>query len=314
MAKFLTARIEIGNFVFNRVNNVSISSGWEDLTDICSLKLPNLQNVLREGINYGDVVNVFLGYGNENNLEFTGFVESIAPDFPFELRCEDGMYELKKATAISKVFAEITLKELIAEIVPNAIISDSIPDVIIKNFTVSKATPAQVLRKLKEEYFLTAYFRNKILFVGLPYTETGLEPSRADYNLQRNVEPKTNLTFRRAEDVILQVRAISILEDNTRIEVTVGDSDGQVITLHSRNIDSFQALTDWANVELEQFKYEGYKGNFTGFGQPFIIHSATANILDNIYPERAGNYVINKVNTTFGTGGFRRKISLGKRV
>jgi hypothetical protein len=153
------------------------------------------------------------------------------------------------------------------------------------------------------------------LFVGLPYTEfETLEPVR--YHFQRNIVANSdNLSYQKAEDMKVKVKAISILPNNKRIEVTVGDKEGEERTLHTYNEKDKDKLKIWAESQLDRLKYEGYTGDFMGYGVPYPKHSGAVSIYDDRYIERRNvSYVVDKVTTTWGKGGFRRKIEIGKRV
>ena len=39
-----------------------------------------------------------------------------------------------------------------------------------------------------------------------------------------------------------------------------------------------------------------------------------AEVLDNEYPDRAGAYLVDRVDIQFGQGGYRREIHLGGKV
>lgn len=311
MALYLTANIEIGKYRFRYAESVEIESTWRELSDTCKVRLPNLRGQLEKAISVGDKVKVQIGYDENNKVEFRGYVSDIKPKMPFEIICEDEMYQLKRGTPISKVYKSITLKALLQEIVPTAEISDSVPDMTLTNFVLNKATPAQALQKIKEYYLLVSYFRNGLLYVGLPYTESNR--AKIKYDFQRNII-SDDLTYRKKENVKLKAKAISILPNGAKVEVEVGDKEGEQRTLYFQGIADKTALESIATKELEKYKYEGYTGDFESFGLPFCQHSDIASITDKRYPERAGDYIIDKVVTTWGTGGFRRKIDLGVKV
>lgn len=317
-----------GRYRLGFANEVEVKSGWQTLGDTCVIKLPSRGVLVSKGENSealeqfsfeerfktGMAVAVSLGYDGGNELEFLGYIREIKPKIPFELHCEDELYQLKRQAAISRVFNG-GLKGLLKEVFPAAQLSDGIPDVVLRNFVMDKATPAVVLDKLKEAYGLCAYFipGSKVLFVGLPYSEFAQYTPKL-YDFQRNVIGD-GLEYRKTEDVRIKVRAVSILKNNEKIEVEVGDPEGETRTLHTYDEPDVGKLRVWAESQLERLKYEGYAGELTAFGLPRVRHSDAVRLRDARYQERAGQvYVVDKVATTWGMGGYRRRVSLGKRV
>lgn len=329
MSFLLTCKIEIDKYEFDFANNIEIVSSWKELSDKCTLKLPSNATLTLENPSTGKVqeefsfekkfktgmtVKVYVGYDNDNLLEFQGYISEIKPKIPFEIVCEDEMYQLKRASAISGAYSG-TLKGILQKYFPTSKISAKIPDVVLSNFIIDKATPAQLLQSLKESYGLCAYFRNKELFVGMAYTEfEKVNPIK--YHFQRNViGGSDNLTYRKAEDTKIKVKAISILKNNTRVEVEAGDKEGETRTLHTYNEPDKTKLKAWADSQLSLLKYEGYSGSIESFGIPSIRHSEAVEFFDERYAERKNQvYAADKVTTTWGMNGFHRKIEIGPRL
>ena len=98
----LTAKIEIKGtgkkWEFDKVAEVEITRDTDTLTDTCVLKLPKKvrwQNEERIPIKRGDEVTVWLGYDDELELAFRGFVTTIGLKTPIEIHCEDYMFQLR---------------------------------------------------------------------------------------------------------------------------------------------------------------------------------------------------------------------------
>lgn len=312
----LDAHITIGSLLFTFVNEVSITSSWQDLTDTCTIKLPrNVQykgetrqgEGLRDLVRKGDSVKVQLGYGDGLNTEFEGFVaRNVQPQAPIVVECEDPMWNLKQSNH-SQSWRNATLKEVVAAIAPG--IETEVVEASLGAFSIKQQSGAQALEKIKETYGLVSYFRGGTLVVGFPYTESGAE---AEWHFQQNIDDN-KLEYTRADDVKIKVKAISMLPDNKKIEVEVGDDDGEQRTLTYYNITEAQ-LKKNAEEDLKRLRYDGYRGSLSGFGLPFARHGDIAVIRDNDYPERAGKYYIDKTVTTFGVNGFRREVHLGVKA
>ena len=73
-------------------------------------------------------------------------------------------------------------------------------------------------------------------------------------------------------------------------------------------------LTKYANEELRKVKQNGYRGGFTSFGIPRVDHGDTITLLDDEYPDRKGNYLVDEINIRFTDTIYRRKIEIGQKV
>jgi hypothetical protein len=125
------------SFTFNFVNDVGISSSWDNLTDTAKIKLPrktyfqtgnsdkitwggdstsistqlyaDQQNGTAPVLARGDKVSIWLGYwtkeqGQQLPVSYTGYITSINPKIPLEINCEDSMFILKQALCPNMVF------------------------------------------------------------------------------------------------------------------------------------------------------------------------------------------------------------------
>lgn len=320
MAYALSAAITIGKNVFRYAEQLSISSCWQDLGDTCTIRLPNLKGLLEEKIQTGMKVSVEIGYDGNHHKEFEGYVASVTPKIPFELFCEDGLYLLKRLSVNGgkgKAWKDTSMKRVLSEIlkaVPHRLF-EGIPDMALDQFRIDQGTTlAEALQKFKEDFSLCAYFRHGELFIGLPYTEIKKnkreDGTLAIYDLQRNVIDN-QLIFQSKADTKLKVKAISLLKDNQKIEVEAGDQGGEERILYYRGETQKEKLKQMAQAELERLKFDGYQGSFEAFGLPYIIHSGVVDLSDERYPARRGRYLVKRVKTTWGIGGFRRRIEPG---
>jgi hypothetical protein len=315
----MKSKITIGKLVFNNlINNVEVDSGRKCLTQTATIKMPRFNQLVDSSasdykIKTGDAVKIELGYDNKLFEEFTGYVSEVSPKSPLEIKCEDEMWLLKQST-VTMSWKSITLKNLLAWLVPSVNILQC-PEVTLSPFSVSYVTKFKVLQKLKDEYGLDVYFRKGKLFVGLAYTETGL--NKVVYNFQKNVpkeEVDKNLFFRKKDDAKLRVKAISILPDNKRIETEVGDKDGDQTTLTFYNIKTKDELRKQATELINKQKFDGYRGSIKCFGVPYATFGMVARFIDERYKERQGDYFIDQVKVSYGSDGYRREIFPGRKA
>lgn len=322
----LVNEITVGSAKWSFITDVKTESGFESLTDTCTITMP--QKVRYKGrplvqggdalFKPGDKVSVSLGYttkeGDSGTLKqvFNGYLRKVEPNVPLVLHCEDAMYLLKKKVVESYSGREVTLGALVAQLVGASVPIKVIdPKLNIGRYRITKKTVAEVFDDLKKEYGLYSFMRQGILYVGFPYSNTIAESKIIKLDFQNNVL-SSQLEYKRADEQNLRVEAISINDDGTRTKATAGNDGGEVRTLHFRNIGK-TALQKMADDNVLKLRYEGYKGTLTTFGEPFALHTDKVELTDARYPERNGKYGIKKVVRTFGMGGYRQDIELGQK-
>lgn len=307
--------ITVGQNTFKGVTDLEIRSSRTSLSDQCIIKLPNLQKQFEKSFKVGDPVTVNIGYDSELNTEFEGFISKKKAGRPFEIVCEDYMFTLKRKP-INRAWRSVSLKTLLQEITQGVdlTISSDLPDVELSPFRIENSTAAKALQKLKDEFGLTVYFRGKSLYAGLAYSEN-LE-GKNTYNLSLGLPLQgTNLEFKDDDDTSIKLTAISVLSDNTKLTVEVGDPDGEQRTWHTYNVSNESDLKVLATEKLRDFKYSGYEGFIKTFGRPYPKHGQVAEVKDSVYPDREGSYVIDEVISRVSkTDGFKRKVRLGIQV
>jgi hypothetical protein len=331
MSLLLTSRITIGKYEFYNVGEAEITSTWKSIGDTATLRMYGFADVekedgtvgrhvaLEEIISVGTPAMIELGYDGELYTEFTGYVAEVKCKVPFELRLEDEFFHLKRQP-VNRTWKDVALAELLTELVPTVQLSKTIPQIKLSAFRADRTTVYGVLSKLKEDYLLCAYFRDAKLFVGLPYTEFDSSSAQvpgqeATYVLQQNVV-SDDLSYKEKKDVRLKVKVTAKHRNGktTTIE-PVGDPDGEErgFSFPSETTDKAE-LSKIALSKLDRLKYDGYRGKLTGFGVPFIVHSGTVNLYDDLRPSRNGRYLVDSVRTTFGMQGFRREVELARKV
>ncbi len=118
---------------------------------------------------------------------------------------------------------------------------------------------------------------------------------------------------------------------NTPIHIELGDPNGQLIKTHVLHDDNeelpkdpatFKKAVAKAASELYQFaalramesKPSGLEGSFLTFGEPFVRPTDKV-ILENAKDkEKNGTFQVEKVERSYGEGGYRQRIYVGRRV
>ncbi|MDB0600689.1 hypothetical protein PL373_05930 [Tenacibaculum maritimum] len=306
----MSSYIEIGKHIFKtgKVNSVRVKRSRKTIGNTAVIKLPNYRKQLDSEINVGDPVLIKLGYEEDLITEFTGYVSSVSPKSPLEIHCEDQIWKLKQEQ-VTKSWKSTSLHKVLKYLVPD--IDIECQDIEMSPFRLNKVNKAEALAKIKSNFGLDAFFRNGKLYVGFAYNEKGTPLEK--FHFQENARVH-QLVYKRKESVKLKVKAISILPNNTRITVELGDKDGDQRTLHYYNKTAAD-LNIIAKEHIKQMKYDGYQGAFKSVGGvPFVDHSMIVKIQDNKYLNRAGSYFVDQVITTYDKNGYKRIITLGKKA
>lgn len=318
MSYVLNCRVELGDYLFTSVNSIRIEKSRKTIGDTAIITLPARYSgeFIVNKLKNGDVVKIQVNYVNYPvTTEFEGYISEINPGRPVTIRCEDEMYQLKRKKPTAKSFQSVKLADVLKYLVPEC--KTECPDITLSPFYIKKdSSIAVALQQLKDAYGLDIYFRNKILFAGLPYTESSVvSVSPVIYNLDLNVKPNPQLTYKVADSIRMKVKAISVLSNNKKLEAEVGDEDGSVVTLHFYNIKTVAELKKQAEEKLKTMKFDGFSGSINTMGLPYVEHGYTAKIIDNRDANsRSGYYFVDAVTTSFGIQGFNREVFLGRRA
>jgi hypothetical protein len=303
--------VNVGGLDIPFVHKLVISQSWKSITQTARLFFPDKIRVdgtpLRDVLKPGQKVVIYLGYYGELHKEFEGYISRVHPKVPLEVELEDEMYNYKRVP-VSKSWKNLKLKELITELMPQVEIG-KVADVALGTVRVNKSTPAKVFEDIKSKFGIPFYFHAGKFYAGLPY----LNESRIiDYDFDNTVI-KNDLVFKSNEEFRIQVEGISNKTDGQKLRFKTGDPDGELRTLNYLDISEAE-LKEAVERDFKKLKFDGYRGNFTTWGYPRIYQGAVAKIIDPGYPERAGNYYSDTVETEFGLAGYRRKIELGPKA
>lgn len=313
----LSSKITIGKYVFNGATEVEIDSSWDELTDTAKITLPRRLSWQGQDIilgkdpvlKKGDKVTIELGYDDDNDLAFVGYVTSVMATIPAEIHCEDAMWLLKQKT-ITKSYKSVGLKKLLQDLLLKSDTPFEASAVELGPFRITRASVAKVLEKLRSTYMLKSFFRDGKLYCGFAYWPKlqKRHKLRFDLNVIEN-----DLTYVRAEDVKIKLTIVVISKGNEKKEFQFGDEDGEQRTLHYYDITDKQAKAI-GEEEIVRLRYDGYRGGLTTFGKPFINHGDVVDLVDPFFPDRDGSYLVKKVARSSGFGGYRQTIELDSKI
>lgn len=326
------------------VHEVEVESAWAKFTDTATITLPRNLNVLHANvktplpdlIRVGDTVTIRYGYDGNLRTEFTGYVSELKPGTPFQVKCEDQMWALKRQALPSKSWRSLSLRELMEYVRDQAGLRYDIHlvgELQVGKYLINQATGAQVFDDLKKRFGLNCFFRAGMLWASQPYDKATATVHR--YGFRQNII-ESDLAYTKAEDIALHFRATSTQPDGKKIQVdasgvvktkkaagdttvlvtalSAGIAKGELRTLIGPPGLKTAQLLAWVNQEAARLRFDGYRGGLTSFGLPVAEHGDIAAITDPDYPERAGSYYIDAVTKTFGVNGSRRKLKLGPKA
>lgn len=342
----LTSKITIGEYQFNNCVEVEIHSSWEDMTDRCTITIPrkvrwtgkDLAAGNNPALKVGDPVKIELGYDFNYATYFQGYVTGIGAKTPVTIECQDAFWYLKRVNsgkvqigtaAVSlgrkKGFTlgkGTTIKQLLSVIEDIYLSSDVyqkekakinfIPygtDIQVGSIRADNVSLAFVFEGIKKMGIVT-FMRGNNLYCGLAYypDQQNTINRQFDYNIIED-----DLIQKRAEDnkIKMVVKAI----DNPNLKsIEVGDADGATVTYLVTGVTTQDQMKAQGEREISKYKYDGWHGSFTTFGDEFIKHGDAINLTDKIIADRNGKFLVKKVHTTFGINGFRNKVTLHKKV
>ncbi len=324
-------QINIGDNEFDFVTDAQFETSWKKFTDTGDIVIPHRFKKENKTIfvgnsnlfNKGDYSEIRAGHFPNKTLIFEGYVKSIKPSVPVSIEFEDAMFLLKQ-TSLTMSFKAVTLTELLNSVLKEAIslstgyvkeglerITIEAVDAKLGAFRLSRVSIVNVLEELKKTYAITSYFDGHKLRVGLAYYNDGVEHEMV---FGRNIiDSGTNLEYLKEDDLSFKVRATSLLPDNKKIEVEVGDPNGESRDLFKYNVTETE-LKEWATREIGNLKYEGFRGVLRTFFDPVVRHGDSIKLVDPFNPERNGIYLVESVSYEFGINGYFQDIRLGIRL
>lgn len=313
----LTAKITIDGgrrWQLEEVTAVEITRDTEKLTDECRITLP--KKVKWDGepdipVRRGDMVSVSLGYDGELQAAFSGYVRDVGFKTPIVLVCEDEMFKLKQQPAQKKAYRNVDLETLLKDQGIGCEIR-VFGEQRLGQYRVTADTVASLLGKLQQQG-IRSFFRTEdgqpVLYCGVLF-ERETSTSQV-FATGLNIIDDQSLEQQQADTMRLRVKAVSLMPDNKKVKVEVGDADGELRVLHTYNKTESE-LKAWAEQEVKRLKRDGLTGSFKTFGYRLVDKLDVIGM--KIDGEKKGCYQVKKNVIKYDTGGFRQEITLGYRV
>lgn len=313
----LCAKIEIkGDRVwsFDFVNAVEITRDTEKLTTEAKIIMPKKvkwDKADKIPVKRGDSVKISLGYDDNLQTAFVGYVRDVGFKTPIVITCEDEMFKLKQMPTKKKAYRSVSLETLLKDQGISYRLN-IMGEQALGAYRVTADTVAALLGKLSEQG-IRSFFRYEngapVLYCGVLF-ERDTRPAQV-FKTGLNIISDQSLQQQKAENMRLRVKAVSLMPDNKKIKVEVGDADGEHRTLHTYNKTESE-LKAWAEQEIKRLKRDGLTGSFTTFGHTLVdCLDAIGIVIDGV---KSGVYQVKKNIVKYGDGGYRQEITLGLRV
>ena len=326
----MTHEIRIDGVVFPLITSVSVKMDVGQLVNTATIELPATAFKRRlaqvSNIRRGQRVEIRLGYDGKNNLEFDGYVNRRTDkDNGLSVECEDAMFLFRQTTMKNQEFAEPSMKQLLEKVVQEVNKNGDSPKITIstnmnykyEKFVFQNASAFDVLKKIQEETKAHIYLdTDNVLHVEPQYIEKASRTVR--YSFQQNIcRDGLSLTWKDTKEnpLIVEVEGSGKVNGKMAKEiVTAGETGGDRIKEKIRGITDRKTLQGIADDMYNARNYTGFEGSFEGWLIPCITAGDFAEITDDEDESRNGKYYVKSVETTFDSGGGKRKINLGHRV
>lgn len=265
-------------------------------------------------IQRGDKIKISMGYAPNLKEEFNGYISRITADIPIEIEFEDQMWVLKQTetpTAVS--YNNKTLKFIIDDLIRGKFETKVIDTSAGISLRMYKCNVGNVLEKLRSEFGFYSFFVNQVLYVGLAFYPVNAISQTFLFE-QQVVD--NDLQYLRTDDIKVKIKGVLINNDNSRETIEVGDTDGDLRTVHQYG-GTLEQLKFTCNQKLTEYHYNGYVGSFTTFLEPSVTVGDYAVMASYAMPERNGTYLIKSVKKGIrlsGSPAGYQTISLERRI
>lgn len=313
----LNWHITIGKYKVQTLKEVKITTSVLNLSDTATIEMPgqylNTWRAIEDKVHVEDPVTIQLGYNNDLETEFTGYLKRIARDNnSLVLECEDALY------LMDKTVAEMEYKQITIEALLNKITSQVDPDITVEcdyDFTyekmvVFKSTALDVLKKIHSDTKANIWFEGKTLHVHPVYQKKKEGEKPVIYDTEVNVQ-SNELKWKDEKDKKVMVEVKFKKPNGELAKQEYGVSGGEKVTQYVQS-SSEKDLKKAAENEYNLWNYSGFEGSLTGWLVPVVKAGGSVRLRDKERPE--GTYYVTGVEIEFGQSGAKRKVTLGRRI
>lgn len=314
----LSWEITIGKYRLQTVREVKITTSVLNLSDTASITLPGKYldrwKSVEDKIKIGDEVVIKLGYDDDNETEFNGYLKRISRDNnSLVLECEDALYLLNKNVE-NKEYSDVSLQVLLNDIlsqVDSNLRLECDYTYSMKKMVVFHQTALDVLKKIHEETKANIWFENKTLHIHPVYDTLEKGSTSIIYDTKINVQ-SNELKWVDKNDKKMKIEIAYNMPDGNLKKESFGDDKGETVTRYAATSDDTE-LKKIAENEYNLWNYSGYEGDFTGWLIPRTKSGESIRLRDTERNED-GTYYVTGVEIEFGQNGAKRKVTLGRKL
>lgn len=299
----MQGKITIGDLVFTSFNSFGINESIVETSDQATITLARNYKELRnksvmQQIKAGMPVTIEAGYDNELAVEFTGYVKPPIPagDFPVIIKCDE-LYPLRQNN-FSLSYRNVTLKNLLGTICPGYTIEGV--DTDLGKIRINNQSTVQIINYLKKEYGFYTRIYGKVLHCGFAFDFSPNNTKRHDYTFGQNVKDYSDLKFETDRAYNTRVEVYVRQPDGKKKVYKFGSEDSEA-TVRREELPNMAAGTaeKKAQAIFHQYTYDGYTGSVIGFGIPRVHAGDSIKIINPVYPDREGIYLVEKTEINY---------------
>jgi hypothetical protein len=317
-----------GRLRFTGCYEFSVSRSVENLSTTGHIALPRLAMFdnkqrqlleVRQEVKTGDSVLIEAGYvETEIKQCFKGVVKAINTGERVRLDIEDNMFVLRQKPIVLTA-KKIKLKELLNKILSGTgvTVSKDTADMLVDEFQYN-GNVTGALAVVKEKLNLTVYLNaENVLYAGLEAAEMlsagEQKAARIKLTYGRNII-ENSVSYQTKESAPLKVVVKGKAKDGKETVAEAGMEGGSKQTHHRYNVTDKVALKLIAEQLYNQQSYSGFRGTLTIWGVPVAVPGGTVEYKNENYRDNEGRYFIKAVETTFGGGGLRQRLTMGYKI
>lgn len=314
-AECLSIRIEQSVEVLSNNAQIELPREFRNAIDEVGKSVNISGKSILNFMNRGDKIKIEFGYDNDLQTEFDGYINTIGAEIPLVLECEDEMYQLKRASKVTKFIKSGKLKDILKAVIPSKYSIECNGDYSIGKWLIEDMTPYNVLEELREKAGIRAFFKNpNTLVVGM------VVDFKADkvhnYNFSENVRRGSDLKFMQTEKPY-HLTVESKQANGSVLTLSKGEKGGNETTIKLWHNLSKSELQKWIDARFKVATSDGFKGSLNGWCYPRTNAGEAVQIYRPYYPDRHqdGRYFIESVTIDVnGSDGIIRQNTIGYKL
>ncbi|MCC8146454.1 MAG: hypothetical protein LIO93_08475 [Bacteroidales bacterium] len=322
----MTSDIQVGDYSVTPLA-VKWKCSTGSIVDTCSIELPRIvylpntangtdmdvpktfRKLGHQPFEEGDPVTVKVGYNHDNRMVFKGFVKRINQAGNLQLECEGYSYQLNDVV-LNACYHNTTIKKILKDLTrgTDILLSTFIPYVELDDVTFKNFSGMQVLEWFQKNCLCEIFFDHDTFYVGA--LKHGIPKPSGSLRLGWNTIEDKDFK-KKTSDKQNKIQVVQKTPEGEIKKTIAGSGEDRVIKEVKIKSGLFNDYVTTVAEELyKKDYYAGFGGNITCFLQPFFEKAYTAQITDQLYPERSGLFFVETVEGSFDSSGGRQKLTL----